>query len=208
MSLLIGLYIKKTLEGSERLAELTEGRIAPVVFPEIDDVPAPYVTFARTGYAEESTKDGIWGETCQAEVECVGRTYEEMLMLCQAVTEAIRSDLRRRGRDFSDMPFVITDCDMNGGAEDFDAMTCEYISRISLAFETQPHESEQPDEPEKENIFLAMGFPFTLCGNGEPTKPAPMFALGLPFDLCGNGETETAEELAAELPMSLYGGEL
>lgn len=184
MSLLIGLYIKKTLEGSERLAELTEGRIAPVVFPEIDDVPAPYVTFARTGYAEESTKDGIWGETCQAEVECVGRTYEEMLMLCDAVTQAIRSDLRQRGRDFSDMPFVITDCDMNGGAEDFDAITCEYISRISLAFETQPHE---PEQPEKENIFLAMGFPFTLCGNGE---------------------TETAEELAAELPMSLYGGEL
>lgn len=187
MSLLIGLYIKKTLEGSERLAELTEGRIAPVVFPEIDDVPAPYVTFARTGYAEESTKDGIWGETCQAEVECVGRTYEEMLMLCQAVTQAIREDLRQRGRDFSDMPFVITDCDMNGGAEDFDAMTCEYVSRISLAFETQPHEPEQPEEPEKENIFLAMSFPFTLCGNGE---------------------TETVQELAAELPMSLYGGEL
>lgn len=203
--MLIGLYIKKTLEGSERLAELTEGRIAPVVFPEIDDVPAPYVTFARTGYSEESTKDGIWGETCQAEVECVGRTYEEMLMLCQAVTQAIREDLRRRGRDFSDMPFVITECEMNGGAEDFDAMTCEYISRISLAFETQPHEPEQPEEPEQENIFLALTFPFTLCGSGEPTKPAPMFALGLPFDLCGNGETETAEELAAELPMELYG---
>lgn len=188
MSLLIGLYIKKTLEGSERLAELTEGRIAPVVFPEVDDVPAPYVTFARTGYAEESTKDGIWGETCQAEVECVGRTYEEMLMLCDAVAQAIRSDLRQRGRDFSDLPFVITDCDMNGGAEDFDAMTCEYICRISLAFETQPHEPEQPEEPEKENIFLAMSFPFTLCGNGEPELPAPMFALGLPFDLCGNGK--------------------
>jgi hypothetical protein len=69
-------------------------------------------------------------------------------------------------------------------------MTCEYISRISLAFETQPHEPEQPDEPgqpeepEKENIFLAMGFPFTLCGNGM---------------------TETTEELAAELPMEMYG---
>lgn len=187
MSLLIGLYIKKTLEGSERLAELTEGRIAPVVFPEIDDVPAPYVTFARTGYSEESTKDGIWGETCQAEVECVGRTYEEMLMLCQAVTQAIREDLRRRGRDFSDMPFVITECEMNGGAEDFDAMTCEYISRISLAFETQPHEPEQPEEPEQENIFLALTFPFTLCGSGT---------------------TETVQELAADLPMSLYGGEL
>ena len=37
----------------------------------------------------------------------MGRTYEEMLMLCDAVTQAIRSDLRQRGRDFSDLPFVL-----------------------------------------------------------------------------------------------------
>lgn len=188
--MLIGLYIKKTLEGCERLAELTEGRIAPIVFPELEDVPAPYVTFARTSYTEDSTKDGIWGETCQAEVECVGRTYEEMLMLCQAVIEAIREDMKKRGRNYSDMPFVITDCDISSSAEDFDSLTCEYLSRISLVFETQLHDSEEPEEPEEpeqENIFLAMDFPFTLCGNGEPTKPAPMFALDLPLDLCGNG---------------------
>lgn len=137
MSLLIGLYVKKALEGSDGLVVLTQGRIAPVVFPEDEEVESPRVCFYRTSYGEDGTKDGITGEPCGVAIECVAGRYEDMLMTAELVTEAIRSDLRRRGGDFSDLPFTVTDVEMSAGAEDYDALTCEYTTTVQVSFETE-----------------------------------------------------------------------
>lgn len=157
MSLLIGLYIKKTLEGCEPLQRLTGGRICPVVFPDDSDTPAPYVVYSRTSYSEDGSKDGTHGSTCSVDIECVGRNYEEMLTLCHTVMEAVREDLKARGGQFDDLPFSVADIDITAGAEEFDAMTCEYLSSVRLMIETEEHDSIPP-------YSFAMNFPLSATG--------------------------------------------
>lgn len=137
MSILIGLYVKQTLEGSADLQKLTGGRIAPVVFPEDDAITAPYVYFSRQGLTESDSKDGLVGESVSVVVSCVGSTYEEMLLLAHTVREALRSDFHNRGGDFSDMPFTVTDMSLSVGPEEFDPTTCEYLTDVQADFETE-----------------------------------------------------------------------
>ena len=166
MSMLVGLYIKKALSGHEPLAEMTEGRISPVVFPEVEDIPAPYVTFARTSYSEENTKDGQYGETCGVDITCVGRSYEELLVLNQMVCDALHEDMRKRGGDYEDMPFEVTDMTITAGGEDYDPTTCEYLTNIHVEIETEAHEAK-PDP--RESVF-AMGFPFTVFAGDKEER--------------------------------------
>lgn len=164
MSLLIGLYVKKALEGNADLMHLTNGHISPVVFPEDDFIAAPYVYYSRTGMTESDSKDGVYGDSATVTLDCVGSSYEEMLLLAGMVRAAIRQDIRKRKGDFSDLPFLVTDLSISAGAEDYDPNTCEYLTQLVVEFETEENLLyKDPDAPtDQMNFPLTLPFEMTL----------------------------------------------
>ncbi|MCD8206988.1 MAG: DUF3168 domain-containing protein [Bacteroidales bacterium] len=141
MSLLIGLYMKEALGGSDRLAAMTGGRIYPVIAPLDGPAGFPYIVFASDGMEEASDKDGLHSDTQTVEVMCYGKDIDQT----EAVAEAVRRAMAKawpewNGRD--DVPFEIADQGMRASAEDYDLNHDGYYLPLVFTIETAPRGEE------------------------------------------------------------------
>lgn len=109
-----GIVIKSLLKTS-RVNEDIEGRIYPVI---AQDVPYPFVVYARTGVAPSGSKDHFSDEdSATVMVSVIAAKYEESIQ----IADKIEASLRRRrttieGFEISEIRLIEADEDFQNGA--------------------------------------------------------------------------------------------
>lgn len=133
MSLQIGRYIAFAL-GEENAPELfskIQGRVSPVVQPEDSACHMPYVWYCSTGMQELFSKDGIYGSTCQVEIEVVAQSYSEMVDILLLVRQAMGKAWQEWDGSFS-----VSDQTFAASAEEYDDSIQAFCRKLAYTIET------------------------------------------------------------------------
>ena len=90
MSILLGLHIKRTLEGNEQVKSFVGNRIFPLAFPQGVET-FPFICYDMNGQQGTKTKDGPVNDSTSISLAVVSKNYEESLILANLVRYAFEN---------------------------------------------------------------------------------------------------------------------
>lgn len=88
MSVLIGLHIKRALGRVEAVTGHVGNRIYPLVVPQGVET-YPFICYDMNGGKGDTTKDGTVDDAASVNVSVVAKTYEEAIVIGNAVRYAL-----------------------------------------------------------------------------------------------------------------------
>lgn len=79
--------IRERLLADEKLKELVDSRVYPVIAPE--GTEGSYIVYVRDEYSIDRTKTGIAFHNCIVFISCVSSSYDESQLIADAVFQAL-----------------------------------------------------------------------------------------------------------------------
>lgn len=79
--------IREKLLADEKIKELVESRIYPIIAPE--GTEGNYIVYVRDEYSIDRTKVGIAFHNCIVFISCVSSSYDESQLIADAVFQAL-----------------------------------------------------------------------------------------------------------------------
>lgn len=132
MSLFVGLWFKRVLDGSDAVKRLAPGGIHPVVAPAAEDVQGAHVWFCASACTDMQTKDGWCGDDAEVAAECVAPTYEALIEL----TAAVRAAVYDAPGAVEDIPCNVDSVQFSAEEELYDMQNEVYSRMLKFSFQT------------------------------------------------------------------------
>lgn len=116
--------IRERLLADEKLKELVDSRVYPVIAPE--GTEGNYIVYVRDEYSIDRTKVGITFHNCIVFISCVSSSYDESQLIADAVFQALDGKYKINTEQHN-----INAIEMVDSTEDYDGDV--YIQTLSFS---------------------------------------------------------------------------
>ena len=116
--------IRERLLSDEKLKELVDSRIYPIIAPE--GTEGSYIVYVRDEYSIDRTKVGITFHNCIVFISCVSSSYDESQKIADAVFQALDGKYKINTKQHN-----INSIELIDSTEDYDGDV--YIQTLSFS---------------------------------------------------------------------------